>query len=458
MRGKLPLAATVLVMVLAACSADSAVEPTFAEMDPSLHRSGGKGHGGASCNVGNARKYANRFFSSHRDPVYDLIAAMGNGNQGDHGKGGKNGKKGKKQEDSMNDRGFDVLREIASARGTKRQKGDGEDAAALSLAILSCMDVGPLPRAQELAAAVDGGIFEVRGGKKDGRTPAIAFRAAPGRRTPTSTIWGMEASSGWSASYNRQSSRYLIHARPVPVASFTNEHATRDEANVAYTGFDVNTVPVTPKLSFDAPLRSGICVEPQEGNLSNRLLHGDEGEVILALSPLTFCEDDVAARLNDSRLMQFARRGLAMLAPDVARARAIGGVGGLPSNLSPFGSVVVDVGSGSRVSVLAQPSAKGSRHETKVKAGKKFPVAVRVTTDRGTPIEGVSVSLSIVKDRHTPHGAALKGHTVALTDTDGVARFNVSIQKAGSYRLAVVPTLGGASGKKTYLESFTVKR
>src|SRR5690606_10120287 len=246
--------------------------------------------------------------------------------------------------------------------------------AAFALSILSCMDVGKVPRAHELAEAIDGGIFEVRGGQKDSRKPAIAFRARPRFRTPTPTMWGVEASRSWDARYDRNASRYLLHARPLPVSSFTRERATRDEANLAYTGFDVNTVPATPKLTINSPLRSGICVEPQEGNLSNWLLHGSDGSVILALSPLSFCEDDVA-HLNDSRLMQLARRSLAVLAPNEARARVIGGVGGLPSNLSPFGSVVVDVRGSSKVTVLTQPGSKGARHPAKIKVGKSFPVA-----------------------------------------------------------------------------------
>src|SRR5690606_6620250 len=321
------------VMLAAACSDEQPTAPENAALDPQFSFSSSHSR---SCSPHAARYAARDFFKSKHEPVFEILE--------DQWRAYRQG-----YEKSAREHGFDALREIAEARGTSRQAGDGEDGNKLTRAIIGCMALGALPVDFSVASAIDNGLFEVRGGADDEAGAALAFIAGPNSAVEPPTIWGVESSNGWNAIYRKKSSRYLVYGAPRPVSSFTLEPAAVDPNDVAYTGFDISTFPATPGLKVTEPWRIGICIEAQSGNVSNRILHEEgEDEVVLALSPLTFCDDAVAVIGSRTRpaYRQLASRSLSFLAPPAAHAWFLGGVGGLTSSLSPLGPVSVDISEG----------------------------------------------------------------------------------------------------------------
>lgn len=430
-----------LVVFVAACADEQGVAPE-AVVAPQFSYS----HSG-SCRADDAKEAARRFFKSKKDPIFDLLSRQWKAYRDGSEKGARHF-------------GFEALQEIAEARGTSRQAGDGEDGNALTRAIIGCMSLGSLPSGFSVAAALEHGVFEVRGGAGDDMGPALAMIAGPSSSSAPPTIWGVEASNGWDATYRKKDTRYLVYGAPRPVNSFTVEPASVDPDDVAYTGFDIFTFPATPALKFGAPLRIGICIDPQSGNVSNRILHREgDSEVVLALSPLTFCDDALAAIESRDRSVYrlLARKAFSFLAPPEAHAWFLGGVGGLASALSPLGPVAVDITQG-ELQFALQPTPEGVKKPAQIRAGSAFPVVMRVTTANGTPVEGVRVTLSIDRNKGVPAGAVLQGVTTGITDQNGEVSFSVSIPKPGGYTLVAVPTLGGVDGPGVMSGLFTVKK
>jgi len=388
-----------------------------------------------------ARAAAKEFFSAGNDPIYTILKA-----QTDAYSAG--------QLAAATDLGFDALDEIAVARGGTRQKGAGTEGNALVLSIVACMDVGTVPDDFNVASSIDRGLFEVRGGAGDDFTAALAYVAGPDSKEPPPTMWGVEASNTWAATFAGSSSRYLVYGSPRAVSDFTSEQAAVDPNEVVYTGFDISTLPATPGLAFSAPLRPGICAEEIGDGVVNRLLHGDENPVVLALSPLTFCTDPSIAR-SESGVTGMVRRVASYFAPAAVHAYFRGGVGGLASALSPFGPVQVNIGNGSLVYTV-QPTPVGAQSPSAVKVRTPFPVSVRVTTSGGTPIEGANVVVTVFGNNGQP--VTIAGGEGSLTGTDGIAEFSLVLTKTGGYRLSAVADLGGSTSQPITSELFTAEK
>lgn len=393
-----------------------------------------------SCSSPATHAAARKFFASGSDPIFPILRAQATA-------------RGSGKLALATDLGFDALAQVAAARGTKRQKGTGADAEVVVRGIVGCMAVGQLPEEFDVAAAIDRGIFEVRGGKHDAGGPALAFAAAPRSREFPSTQWGIEAPFGWAATFGGKPSRYLVYAWPRPVPTFTDERPSVDASNVAYTGFDIFTLPATPGLAFAQPLRPGICAEPQDAGLPNRLLHGDpEAPLILALSPLEFCDGDAIASASGGSGM--LRRLASLFLPREAHAYFFGGVGGLASSLSPFGSVQVDM-SEAQLVYTVQPTPDGQNTPAQLTRGEPFTLQLRLTTRNGTPIEGASVSVAVQVNRGKP--VVLGGENPVLTDEDGRATFSLTLSKNGGYRLESRARLGEMTTPPVVSSLFTVK-
>lgn len=396
---------------------------------------------------GAAKKDARAFFASSTDPVFTILRDM----QSFYKTGGAV---------AATPKGYDALQRIAQARGTSAQAGTATDGDALTKDLLACMSVGPIPAGFSVVSALSAGIFEVRGDAVN-TGPGLAFAAAAGQKTPASPLWGVEAPSGWAATFNGGATRFLLYGAPRPVSGFTTEPPSVDQSNVAFTGFDISTIPVMPGLSLvgqgssGTPLLAGICIDPGGGSSqpANRILHASTtSTTILALAVPAFCAGTTALRsapTDDSWLLSLARRAAGWFAPRPLYAFR-GGVGGLTSGLSPFGPVAVQAQNVS-LTFGQQPT------DGKISAPISPPVTVRASTPAGTPVAGISVTLLIFGNNGQP-ATFVAGTNVAVTNDAGLASFPaLQLTKAGGYTLQATGSLAGTATQTVTSVLFNVQ-
>lgn len=421
------LAPLLAAATLAACAGDRATAPPAPRADV---------QSGATltlvCNFNQTKSDARAFFSSGSDPVFSIIRDM----QSLYGTGGAA---------AATPRGFDVLQQIAAARGTTRQGGTAANGNALTKDVLACMSVGPIPASFDVTAALGAGVYEVRGGTTDAVSPALAALAAAGQKSPASPEWGIESLSSWGARFNGVGTRFLVYGAPLAVSAFTSEPPALDANNAAATGFDISTIPVMPGLSFvnadgtPGQVRVGICIPQTTGTNPNRLLHaGATATSILDLSVPSFCSTLASASPSGVRgvFAALVRQAITFVLPTPAYAFSIGGVGSLPSGLSPFGPIQVSASSVG-LTFTQQPS-NGS-----ISAPISPPVTLKATTSSGTPVGGVVVTLTVIGNNGI--NAAVTGN-VATTNDLGIATFaNLMVTKAGGYTIQASGSIGGGS-------------
>lgn len=427
-RGATRLVPLFTAAALAACAGDRATAPP-ASSHADLQS-------GATltlvCNFNQTKSDARAFFSSGSDPVFSIIRDM----QSAYGAGGGS---------AATPRGFDVLQQIAAARGTTRQSGTAASGNALTKDVLACMSVGPIPGNFDVTSALASGVYEVRGGTTDAASPALAALASAGQKSAASPVWGIESLSSWGARFNGLATRFLVYGAPLSVSSFTTEPVALDANNAAATGFDIATIPVMPGLSFvnadgtPGQVRVGICIPQTSGTNPNRLLHvGATATSILNLSVPSFCSTVASATPSGARgvFAALVRDAIALVLPTPAYAFSIGGVGSLPSGLSPFGAVQVNASSVGLT--FAQQPSNGS-----ISAPISPPVAVKATTSSGTPVGGAVVTLTVIGNNGI--NAAVTGN-VATTNDLGVATFPaLMVTKAGGYTIQASGSIAGGS-------------
>lgn len=391
---------------------------------------------------------ARAFFASASDPVFTTLRDM----QHLYRNGGAR---------AATDTGFDALEQIEAARLTSRQGGTADDGDALTKDLLACMRVGPIPSGFSVAAALGSGVYAVRGGSHDAANPALAWTSVAGQRTNPSPAWGIEPLVTWAGRFDRRQTRFLVYGAPLPVSSFANDPASTDPNDVAYTGFDISTIPAMPELALihsdgsAAPVRVGICIDLTSEGKANLLVHGGSGGTnILQLSSPEFCSGFASASpARRGLLATFARGALALVTPAPAYALAIGGVGGLPSGLSPFGPVKVRPDS--VVLTFTQQPSDGPAG-----AAISPPVQVKATTANGTPIGGVQITLHVISGNST--NAAVAMNSTAVTsdapDASGIATFpKLSVTQPGSYTLLAVGSLAGHATSNVTSVMFTMR-
>lgn len=437
------VAFVVIALALAACTRDHSAAPVEARATVAANWSPS-----GTCDFWATKADAHFYFASSWDPIFSIIYHM----QSAYAAGGA---------PAATEKGFDALQRIADARGTSAQSGTAANGDALTKDLLACMSVGILPSGFSVVSALSSGVFEVRGASNG--APALAYTASPAHKTAASPVWGVEAPWGWAATFHDAPTRFLVYGAPRPVSTFTNEHPSTDPTtNAALTGFDISTIPSMPGLSLvgNSPRLTqvlvGICIAPGAGGSQpiNRLLHGTSSNSILALTTPGFCNSATASSqpTGASAILALIRAGAALFTPRPLEASAllIGGVGGLASGLSPFGPVVFgtdDVG----LSYVQQPT------DGRISAPISPAVTVRALTAAGTPIAGVEITLSIVRNHGKPAGI-VDGTGVATTNDSGIATFaSLQLTKAGGYLLEASGSLGGGETKTVVSHLFNVK-
>ncbi|HET6679743.1 MAG TPA: hypothetical protein VFG84_00960 [Gemmatimonadaceae bacterium] len=331
------------------------------------------------------------------------------------------------------DKSFDGLARLAAMRGTSAQKSGATGATldALATGFLSCMESsvqGTVPPDFNVAGATGPGwMFEVRG--KSG----VDAESGAYERGASDSYWAAEAPSGWSASLDplSPSKRFLVYG--YRILDFLPNDPTVGSA------FEIRTIPTiaSGQIVLDSAFHIGLCSLDATATL--RVQHKND---ILLLKPLD-CAPPPAFALAAS----FGEQLVNFFAPRPLYAFFIGAVGGAESELSP--NAVIDM---QAVTLsFVQPIADG-QVSVAMADGNGAPVAVSVTTQSGTPLPNVVVTLAIAgnnsaiaffQDGSAPASATVSRTTNAL----GVATFdNVFITKAGGYVLQVSGAFDGVAG------------
>jgi hypothetical protein len=346
----------------------------------------------AVCDFTQLRTDARRFFRSPTDPGIKLIGFL--------------------QEASRTppatrtiEPAFDIIKRVSEVLGTLDQRGTAAVGEAFVRGVFACTPITVQATTFSLSDALGpGGMFSVRGNDaKDGLTNPVLSRLDPNfdpwvvepffdTRTSTWKTWGQ--SSGGQ--------RFLIYGSKIP--PFT------PETPVPRTSFfEIKTI---PDITFSPPLVVGVCTTNSLGRL--RVQHETS---ILSLTPPQHCLGNNPAQgvsIQVGRAFEF-----------------FGGVGGRPSDFSPF--ALIDAVS-IALTFVTQPT--NGRADQVIEPF----VRVQAMSSKGTPVEGVSVTLRL-------NGATgeyrVLGAT-AVTGVDGIAIFRrLSVGPAGTYSLTATGTLSG---------------
>ena len=392
-----------------------------------------------SCDINALKTNARDFASSNRDPLFTVI--------GDLQQLVKSG-----PTVAGTDKAFDGLARLAAMRGTTAQSSTATGTAfnALTLGFLGCMEsyiAANVPGDFSVAGALNPGwMYEVRGKASDDAAGAYERGESP--------YWAAEAPQGWTVASTSVAKRFLIYG--YRLTDFLTTDPTVGSA------FEVSTIPTIASggLTLGSPLIIGQCNVDLTSTL--RVQHE---ESILTLSelacatPPTFASLSTGSGANGSFPLRLAQRALDLFTPrTLDAAMIIGSVGGAGSVLSPFAVIdmqSVQLGFVSPVAngVTSQPLADASGN----------PVQVRVTTQNGSPLGGVVVTLSIAGNSSSvaffQDGSAAPSATVTrTTGADGLATFNnVLLTKAGGYTLVATGAFDGVAGAPVLSNLFNIQ-
>ena len=163
------------------------------------------------------------------------------------------------------------------------------------------------------------------------------------------------------------------------------------------------------------------------------------------------------AGVNASALVQ---RAASFFAPTPAYAAFIvGSVGGAVSELSP--SAVIDMRTVKLVFAFNITDGMNTRPLTGTDGA---AVKVRVTTQGGTPLPNVTVTLAVAGNNSViayfkdgTGGSAVPAVT-RVTGADGLATFTgVTLTKAGGYQLTATGSFDGVNGQAALSNSFNIQ-
>lgn len=341
-------------------------------------------------------------------------------------------------------KGFDILTRVAAARASGAQIGSAAAGGTFVLDVVGCMDVGPVPNKFTPAAALAGGVFEVRG--NSGPTgAALAMTSSPGvAATLASPLWGAEPANGdWTraaATYGR----YLVYGYPLG-------------ANVLTSGFEMGTLPNSISgfvaTSTDA-FRTGLCIaQAQGGTAANRLVH--LGAIVADPNSLLqqgthFCVNNVVSTATTTWFASLMNRAASLLAPKRAFAQVgFDGIGGLPDGWSPFNPASI---TGSSVVLSFGPLPVNVSDST------QFTLVVHAGTQNVANIPGVVVNLAVANNSGVPAQAVLiPSNPSAVTDKNGNATFNIAIGKPGGYTITASGSLSGVNTPSVTSATFNIK-
>jgi hypothetical protein len=384
-------------LVLAACAKDQVNAPALPTgVSRSLTAA-------ASCDIATIRANATAWFKKPQ-AVRERISAM----TAAYTAGGAVG---------ATNAGFDVLREVQVALAAGDVIGSATTGDLFVSGVLGCMSVGTLPAGFDVSGALGpNGLFAVVGGLGD-PTGAITSRGTP--------LYGAEPPAGgsWYASGGNQ--RYLLYGYERPFAGFT------PETPAAVTAFELATVP-TP-INFSPAIAGGMC----QTTATNSQLQSNSA--ILAPVTLGFCTGITQSEYQGTGLFAAARRAAASLFTPAPLFAGVGGTGGLLSGLSPKGAVTF-VPAATGITFVQQPV------DTKRSLRPQFAasVSVLVTTENGTSVGGVLVTITAVNNK----GSWTPFNNTAVTGSNGIAVFpDLYFDKSGGYNLVASGVVFGQPTK-----------
>jgi hypothetical protein len=364
------------------------------------------------CDLNQIRANTAAFFTFRTDPVFNAVARL---------------------DEAVSLRGpvaailpaFDAIKRISIVVGTPDQKGTATVGNNLTRGIFLCTSI-PLPPGFDVTAALEpGGMFSVRGNDtKDGpRNPVLS------RSDPAFDPWVIEPffdpqTQTWKTwQQSSGGTRFLVYGAKIP--PFTPETpATRTSF------FEIKTIP--DHQSFAPALVVGVCTQNASGR--ERLQH--EGSIYILVAP-QFCQGNNpfqgASAARPSAIYAAMQRAFDLFSPPKLIAQGfIGGVGGRPSDFSPH--AIVD-GVALTIQFVVQP-----HDATAAKPITEPYIRVKVTTEKGTPVQGVLVTL---RPFGTINDVAVKNNK-ATTDLNGIAVFpNFTVMKAGSFMVVANSALSG---------------
>jgi hypothetical protein len=339
---------------------------------------------------------------------------------------------------------FDALARLAAMRGTPAQNTGGVNVVGapfdrLTHRFLGCAEAYIVTGAQEnnfAGATGPGWMYEVRGGAADATT-GVYERGAVGQYWVTETI----GNATWAQTLNVTSPAAVVTHRALIYGFHPANFATNDPQISRFEHFTVPAI-TGGALTLNPGVNIGLCAVPVV-NPTLRVQHINE---VLTYKGLQ-CTGPVAfARLSTSSVFAsvptLVGRALGMFAPQPLHASMLlGAVGGGKGVLSP--SAVIDIRA--VTPSFAFPIVNGN-NSTPLKGNDGNPVTVNVTTQGGTPLPGVIVTLAVQGNNSviaffSDNGAAATATVQRTTDANGVATFNgVSLTKAGGYTLVATGT------------------
>jgi len=395
-------------VALAACAKDQASAPVA---PTSVARS--VSSSAPSCNFTTMRSDAALWFAS-TGVVNERITAMSNA----YTAGGAAG---------ATDAGYNVLTQVSSALSTAGAViGSPSSGDTFVQDVLACMSVGTLPAGFSVAGALSpNGLFEVVGGAGD---PAGSVTS---RGTPT---YGAEPQAGQTWAGSAGVPRYLLYG-------YERDFSFTPETPAAVTAFELSTVP-TP-LSFSPAIAGGIC----QTTATNALIQSVN--VILPLQSLSFCSGLTSVRRHDEGVFaSITHAAASFFSPAPAYGFGVGGTGSLLSGLSPKAAVTF-APSAAGLSFVQQP------YDTHRSQRPQFatPISVSVATGSGTPVNGVTVTLTVMKN----NGSYQSFNSTAVSTGTGIATFpSFYVDKSGGYTIIATATIFGVPTKSTVSKLFNI--
>jgi hypothetical protein len=350
------------------------------------------------------------------------------------------------------DKAFDGLSRLAAMRGTSAQNSAATGALfnATTLGFIGCMEsyiAGTVPDNFSVAGALGSGwLYEVRGKSSD--SPDGAYE-----RGAAAAYWAAEAPGGWAPATSSQATRFLIYG-------FRLVDFLPNDPKVG-TGFELRTVPqIGSGLTLGSPLSIGVCNVDETPTMRvqhiNTILPNKE---LTCASPPGFALGDAT---GPAAVFAFARRAVDFFAVKPAHATMFFGiVGGAVSELSP--SVVIDMQSVQLA--LVDPIADG-RISRPLADTNDVALQVRVTTQNGTPLPNVAVTIGIAGNsssiayfKEGNNGPDVPTVT-RTTNASGIATFDnpdVFLVKAGGYQLVATGGFDGVNGAPFLSNSFNIQ-
>ena len=367
----------------------------------------------AGCDFTVMKQDAKGYFLAGNDSVYTFIQTW-------------SGSTRTKPDTTFKRQGFDVLAYVGRVAGNSAVvSADTVAGDKFVRDVATCLTY-VMPAGTFTRALGRNGMFAVPAG-----SAAVTSRGTP--------LYGVEPTAPWDTSSKQ--AQFLLYGADTSY-SFSGEVAALDTASGAYT---LNTIP--PHLTFDPPIHGGTCADVGTG--TNVVLQHEQE--ILAPVGLTFCLSAFSSSRGTERgVFALARRLSEWLAPRPAYATTLvlKSPGGSLGGLSPIGPVVVNAAS-VKIAFVVEPSNGTINKDIKP------PIVVSAKTANDTPLDGVSIKLTVYNNQGTP--IKFSGDSTATT-AGGLATFDhFQTTKAGGYTIIASGKIFGSATKADTSALFNVQ-